>query len=305
MMKANESYHLEAQEAAGRLDKYISDQCPQLSRSHVQKLIEEGQISVNGAAQKASYKIAAGDVVDISVPPPEPSPLIAEDIPLDILYEDQYLLVINKPAGLTVHPAPGHRSGTLVNAVLAHTPELETGETNRPGIVHRLDKDTSGIIVVAKNAEAHMKLAEQFKNRTIKKQYLALVIGHIKPEEGLIEGEIGRDPRNRQRMAIVESGREAHTEYKVKEYYDGYSLLDIHPRTGRTHQIRVHLAAVGFPIAGDRVYGGQVPGLERQFLHAYKLEFELPSSGELREFTAELPRDLSLFLKGIVEKTQK
>jgi 23S rRNA pseudouridine1911/1915/1917 synthase len=304
MMK-NESYHLEATEAAGRLDKYISEQCPQLSRSRVQKLIEDGQVTVKGAIQKASYKIVPGDVVDIHVPPPEPSPLIAEDIPLDILYEDQDLLVINKPAGLTVHPAPGHPSGTLVNAVLAHTPDLETGETNRPGIVHRLDKDTSGIIVVAKNAEAHMKLAEQFKERTIKKQYLALVIGHIKPEEGLIEGEIGRDPRNRQRMAIVESGREAHTEYKVKEYYDGYSLLDIHPRTGRTHQIRVHLAAVGFPIAGDHVYGGQVPGLERQFLHAYKLEFQLPSSGEVKEFSAELPRDLANFLKGIVEKTQK
>jgi len=209
------------------------------------------------------------------------------------------VIVVDKPAGLTVHPAPGHYTHTLVNAILAHAPEIDCGETSRPGIVHRLDKDTSGLIIVAKNNTAHMKLAGQFKNRSVKKVYLALVQGHLSPLEGSIEAKIGRDPRDRKRMAVTEKGREACTAYKVIKYLNNYTLLEIKPQTGRTHQIRVHLAAIGFPIVGDAVYGAKSAYLSRQFLHAQKLSFRLPSTGEYREFTSEMPPDLAQALNDI------
>jgi 23S rRNA pseudouridine1911/1915/1917 synthase len=274
-------------------------QCPELSRTQAQKLIEDGHITVNGQAVKSSLKLQPGDQVDIVIPPPIPSPLTPEAIPLKILYEDKDLMVVDKPAGLTVHPAPGHYTHTLVNAVLAHVPDIEGGEVNRPGIVHRLDKDTSGLIIIAKNSTAHMKLAEQFKSRSVTKVYQALVQGHLTPEQGTIEAGIGRDPRDRKRMAVVTRGREARTEYKVIKYSDNFTLLEVRPKTGRTHQIRVHLAAIGFPVVGDATYGAKSEYLSRQFLHACKLGFRLPSSGEYREFESELPPDLVKALKEI------
>jgi 23S rRNA pseudouridine1911/1915/1917 synthase len=205
---------------------------------------------------------------------------------------------------MTVHPAPGHYSGTLVNAILAHIPNLDAAEGVRPGIVHRLDKDTSGIILVAKNPVAHMKLAAQFKNRTVTKLYQTLVRGHVKTEKGIIEAEIGRDPKVRQRMAVVAEGRPARTEYRVLRHLGDYTLLEIKPLTGRTHQIRVHLAAIGFPVVGDAVYGSNSDFIKRQFLHAFKLGFRMPSSGEYREFISELPSDLTKALADIEEKTK-
>jgi 23S rRNA pseudouridine1911/1915/1917 synthase len=288
-----------------RLDKYVSEKCPELSRTRAQKLIEEGHITVNGQIARSSLKLEADDIVEVVIPPPVPSELTPEAIPLKILYEDNDLMVVDKPAGLTVHPAPGHYTHTLVNAVLAHVPNIESGDSTRPGIVHRLDKDTSGLIIVAKNETAHMKLADQFKNRSVTKIYRALVKGRLTPEEGIIEASIGRDPRDRKRMAVVSRGREARTEYKVLRYINNYTYAEIRPRTGRTHQIRVHLAAIGFPVVGDAVYGGKSEYLERQFLHACKLAFRLPSTGEYREFESVLPPDLEQALKTIAENTEK
>jgi 23S rRNA pseudouridine1911/1915/1917 synthase len=302
----SDSLHFKVGEAGERLDKYVSQVCPDLSRSQAQKLIEDGLIQVNGQAAKSSYKLAAGDAVEVSFPPPHPPKhRSAESIPLKILYEDKDLLVIDKPAGMTVHPAPGNRQHTLVNAVLGHLPDLEAGEASRPGIVHRLDKDTSGLILVAKNNLVHTRLAEQFKNRSVNKVYQALVRGHLTPKEGIIEAKIGRNPRDRKSMAVVERGREARTEYKVLKYPGKYTLLEVRPKTGRTHQIRVHLAAIGFPVVGDISYGGRSDLLGRQFLHAHKLGFRLPSSGEWKEFISPLPSDLLETLEKIAPDLEK
>jgi len=207
---------------------------------------------------------------------------------------------VDKPPGLAVHPAPGHPSHTLVNAVLGYLPALAGGdESLRPGIVHRLDKDTSGLIIVAKNRPAHENLSDQFKSRSVSKSYIVLVKGKLVPENGIIEAAIGRDPRNRQRMAVVAGGREARTEYRVLKYIGGFSLLEIRPETGRTHQIRVHLAAIGFPVVGDAAYGVTSPHLSRQFLHASRIGFNLPSTGQHVEFTSPLPPDLEKALKEI------
>jgi 23S rRNA pseudouridine1911/1915/1917 synthase len=292
-------------ESGARLDKFVSQKCQELSRTRAQKLIEDGKVTVNGQTAKPSFKLQMGDMVDITIPPPLPSLLVPEAIPLKILYEDNDLIVVDKPSGLTVHPAPGHYSHTLVNALLAHIPDLSSGEPARPGIVHRLDKDTSGLIIVAKNETAHMKLADQFKNRTVIKIYRALVQGHLTPEEGIIEADIGRDPRDRKRMAVVNLGRQARTEYKVLQYLANYTLLEVKPRTGRTHQIRVHLAAIGFPVVGDATYGAKSAYLSRQFLHAYKLGFRLPSSNEYRQFESPLPADLVQALENIAGKINK
>ncbi len=304
-MLPNNALHFLAEQSGIRLDKYISEKCPELSRTHAQKLIASGDITVNGKLARPSQSLHSGDKVDIVIPPPTPTTLSPEAIPLKIVFEDKDLMVVDKPAGLTVHPAPGHYTGTLVNAILACIPDLETGETIRPGIVHRLDKDTSGLIIIAKNSTAHMKLAEQFKNRSIIKAYLTLVQGRLTPQEGIIDASIGRDPRNRKRMAVVSQGRPARTEYKVIKYIDNYSLLEVRPKTGRTHQIRVHLAAIGFPIVGDAIYGAKSDYLSRQFLHAFKLGFKLPSTGEYREFESELPADLAQSLSDVAEKRKK
>ncbi|MDP2951926.1 MAG: RluA family pseudouridine synthase, partial [Chloroflexota bacterium] len=274
-------------EAGGpRLDVYLAQQC-QISRAYVQKLIGEGQVILNGRQAKASQKLAPGDRVIITIPPAADVSLAAEPLPLAVVYEDSDLLVIDKPPGLTVHPAPGHFSHTLVNALLAHCGDLAgINGTLRPGIVHRLDKDTSGRMVVAKNDKAQQSLSQQIKERSVTKVYLALVVGHLSPERGAIEAPLGRDPQNRKRMAVVASGREARTEYRVLRFVDGFSLVEVTLITGRTHQIRVHFAAIGYPVAGDHIYGRRVPFLERQFLHAHRLGFRLPSSGEYREFVS-------------------
>jgi len=296
----NSEYTFEADMEGVRLDKFVGERCPELSRTHAQKLIAAGFITVNGSPAKSSLKLNKGDRVDVVVPPEPPVDLAPEDIPLDIVYEDNDLLVINKPAGLAVHPAPGYPAHTLVNAVLNYLPGLaEDDASPRPGIVHRLDKDTSGLIIVAKNRPAHENLSDQFKSRTVAKSYLVLVRGKLESESGVIEAAIGRDPRRRQRMAVVSRGREARTKYRVVKYLGKYTLLEISPETGRTHQIRVHLSAIGFPVVGDSTYGITSPQLSRQFLHASKIGFRLPSTGEYIEFSSPLPPDLERALKNI------
>jgi len=296
----NKRLELTASSPGERVDKYIAEQC-QISRSYAQKLIDKGQVAVNNRAAKASQKLNEGDVVAVTLPTPSPISLATEDIPLKTVYEDNDVIVIDKPAGLMVHPAAGQHTGTLVNAILAHCPDL--GEINgsiRPGIVHRLDKDTSGLIMVAKNDAAQKSLSRQIKQRSIKKGYLALVLGHLIPERGAIDAPIGRHPKDRKKMAVVSGGREARTEYRVLKYLDGYTLVEAKPETGRTHQIRVHFAAIGHPIFADHVYGKRSARLGRQFLHAHRLGFRLPSSGELVEFESELPQDLEEVLEQLV-----
>ncbi len=297
----NDEYAFTAETGGARLDKFVAERLPELSRTHVQRLIDEGCITVNGEAAKPSLKLAEGDDIEVVVPPENPPDLVANDIPLNIIYEDRDVLVVDKPAGLAVHPAPGHPDHTLVNAVLHHLPDLaaEDAGSLRPGIVHRLDMDTSGIIVVAKNRAAQADLSAQFASRTVSKTYLVLVRGRLTPEKGIIDAAIGRDSANRQRMAISAKGREARTDYRVVRYLGDYTLAEIKPETGRTHQIRVHLAAIGFPVAGDTTYGVKVPFLERQFLHAHRIRFRLPSTGEEVEFESPLPEDLERGLEGI------
>lgn len=286
-----------------RLDRWLVMALPERSRAEIQRWIKEGHVLVGGIRPKASYKVRPGDAITVQIPPPLPATAQPEPIPLDVLYEDEHLLVINKPAGMVVHPAPGrvHRTGTLVNAVLARVPDLAVSGEQRPGIVHRLDKDTSGVILVAKNDTALRDLQAQFKARTVEKAYLALVEGELPTAHGRIEAPIGRDPRHRQRMAVVpeRKGRPAVTEFFVRERFSGYTLIEARPRTGRTHQIRVHLASIGHPLVGDPVYGRKHPRLHcpRQFLHALRIGIRLPGSGAWAEFTAPLPADLEEVLQ--------
>ncbi len=280
-------------ESAIRVDKYLARKYPDISRSQLKKLIEQGRILVNRYAVKASQKLNIGDEISISLPPPEPTSPTPEHIPLHIVYEDDDFIVVNKEAGITVHPAPGHTSHTLVNALLAHYPGLaDFNDSMRPGIVHRLDKDTSGLIIIAKNTSSHQNLINQFKTHSVTKVYLVLVKGKLSPARGIIEAPIGRDPSNRKRMAVVNGGRPATTSYLVKEYFDSYTFLEITLETGRTHQIRVHLSAIGYPVVGDHVYGIKSDICRRQFVHAYRLGFHLPSSGKYQQFSADLPGDL-------------
>jgi len=281
-----------------RLDKYVDEKCPELSRTHAQKLIAGGYITVNDRTAKASHKLNTGDRVEVVIPPTPPISLSPEAIPLNIIYQDNDLLVIDKPPGLTIYPAPGHPSHTLVNAILSLFPELP-GDSLRPGIVHRLDKDTSGVMVVARKSPAQLGLIDQFKAHSVVKAYLVLVKGRLKPEHGVIEASIGRDPHNRKRMAVVTEGKEARTRYQVIEYVGNHTLLEVRPETGRTHQIRVHLSAIGFPVVGDKMYGVKSAHLSRQFLHASRLGFNHPATGEYVEFTSDLPPDLEQALKDI------
>jgi 23S rRNA pseudouridine1911/1915/1917 synthase len=300
LLNNHQVYSFVVDKAGTRLDKYVGEKCLELSRTHAQRLIADGCIMVNGGTAKASLKLNAGDRVDISIPPTPPSTPLPEAIPLNIPYEDDDLLVIDKPAGLTIHPAPGYPSHTLVNAVLSHVPNLpETDDSLRPGIVHRLDKDASGVMVVAKNSEAQLHLIDQFKSRSVVKVYLVLVKGQLIPDDGVIEAPIGRDPRNRKRVAVVAEGRDARTNYHVFKHTGAYTLLEVRPETGRTHQIRVHLAAIGYPVVGDKIYGVKSSQVPRLFLHACRLGFKLPSTGEYKEFTSELPPDLTQALANI------
>ena len=289
------------EEASARLDRYLAAQLPDHSRSEVQRWIKEGLVSVNDRPAKASLPLEPGDVVMVTIPKPPPTTLLPESIPLVILYEDEDVIAIDKPAGMVVHPAAGHATGTLVNAILHHFPHIEgVGEEGRPGIVHRLDKDTSGIILVAKNPRAHRYLQAQFKARTVEKTYLALVHGHVSPKRGVIDAPIGRHPRHRQRMAIVsaDKGREAQTEYEVQAFYGSTTLVAAHPLTGRTHQIRVHFASMGHPVVGDALYGRRdAYRLGRHFLHAHRIRFRRPSDEKAIELVSPLPAELEALLK--------
>jgi len=292
---------LTADRGGERLDVFIARRCAELSRSHARRLIDDGLATVDGRAAKPSDRLASGALVTVSIPPPVEPDLAPEHIPLTIIYQDLDILVVDKPPGLTVHPAPGHPAGTLVNALIAISPDLRamTG-TLRPGIVHRLDKDTSGLMVVAKNERVQRALSQQLKDRQVHKVYLALVNGVPSPREGVIEAPIGRHPKNRKKMAVVAGGREAVTKYRVREEIGGrYALLEVEPVTGRTHQIRVHMAAIGHPIAGDRTYGRRSDFVDRQFLHAWKLAFALPAGGRTVEFESPLPPDLRAALEAL------
>ncbi len=284
-----------------RVDALIARRLPELSRSHVRKLIDAGLVTVGGRVPKPSEKPPLGARLRVEIPPPEEMTLEPEEIPLTVIYQDADIIVVDKPPGLTVHPAPGHPGGTLVNALLAAVPDLQgISGTLRPGIVHRLDKDTSGLIVVAKNDRAMRALQAQLKERRVTKTYLALVEGVPELRQGQIEAPLGRHPKNRKKQAVVAGGREAITKYRVREVIGGRALLEVEPVTGRTHQIRVHLAAIGHPIVGDVVYGKRSDAVGRQFLHAARLGFTMPGGREV-EFESPLPPDLRTGLEDLRE----
>lgn len=296
MSETFEPVEFVADRVGERLDKALAATLDGVSRSQIQALIRDGQVTVNGKPGKASYRIEGGERVWVNVPVSagEVAPR-AEAIALDVLYEDDSVAVVNKPAGMVVHPAYGHTSGTLVNAILARWPEAATPQAEgRAGIVHRLDKETSGVILVARTPAALEDLRRQFKARTVTKRYLALVEGIPDAREGVIDAPIGRDPAQRKRMAVLRGGREAVTEFRVVELYDDFALVEAHPKTGRTHQIRVHLAFIGHPVVGDTVYGRrkQRIKLKRHFLHAAAITFQHPATGEPITVEAPLPEDL-------------
>jgi len=291
-----------------RLDKFLVEQLQEFSRSRIQGLIADGLVDVNGrAAKKAGQTLESGFNVTVRIPPRAPTDLIAEDIPLNIVFENEDLIVVNKPAGMVVHPAAGHSSGTLVNAMLGYDPDIEgIGGEERPGVVHRLDKETSGLILLAKNERAHRWLQDQFRLRKVEKTYLALVDGKPPTPSGRVEAYIGRDPSHRKRMAIVPEsrGRESISEYRTVESFRNHTLLEFHPLTGRTHQIRLHCAFLGCPIVGDEVYGRKKPSVEidRHFLHAYRLKIVLPGEQTPRVFEATLPNELENVLTSLRAK---
>jgi 23S rRNA pseudouridine1911/1915/1917 synthase len=302
---ARQIFTIPPEDAGRRLDRYLVDTLAGMSRTHVQQLIAGGAILVNSRASKPGYALRAGDIilVDLSHLAPQVSQAQPRPLPLDIVYEDADLLVINKAPGMVVHPAPGHSDDTLVNALLARYPDLQEGNNGeRPGIVHRLDRDTSGLLLIAKNARTQAALIEQMRRREIVKRYLALVEDVIALEQGSIDAPIGRDPRHRQQMAITATGsREARTHFRVLERFARHTLLLIQLETGRTHQIRVHLKAIGHPVVGDPTYGSgnTIRGsrLRRQFLHASQLHFTHPTSGKHLEIEAPLPDDLRAVLE--------
>jgi 23S rRNA pseudouridine1911/1915/1917 synthase len=297
--------NLQVQETTDRLDRYLSTHLPELSRSRIQKLIEHGQVQVNGQiCISKKVVVGMGDRIQITIPEPQPLELAAEEIPLDILYEDQSLLIINKPAGLVVHPAPGHAGGTLVNALLAHCPDLKgIGGVQRPGIVHRLDKDTSGAIAIAKTEQAHHHLQAQFKAKIAQREYLGIVYGAPSTASGTVNQSIGRHPIERKKMAVVpeaKGGRHALTHWQVRERLGNFTLMQFQLETGRTHQIRVHCAYFGHPIVGDPVYGsGRSVGvnLTGQALHAWKLTLQHPLTGEWIEAIAPPPEEFIKLLR--------
>ena len=288
-----------------RLDHFLAQQLPDLSRSQIQRLIKAGQVTVDAILPaKTGFMLEAGNQIRMEIPPPEPLDLLPEDIHLPIIYEDEHVLVINKPAGMVVHPSAGHSDGTLVHAALAHTPFLAgIGGKMRPGIVHRLDKNTSGIILIAKDELSHNWLQKQFKERKVEKKYYALVDGRPASPTGRIIAPIMRDKRNRKKMAIAPEGqgRYAQTDYHTIKEFKAHTYLDVHPLTGRTHQIRVHLASIDCPIAADTVYGFRNPSipLERQFLHAYQISVCLLNEKKPRIFQADLPPELSEVLENL------
>jgi 23S rRNA pseudouridine1911/1915/1917 synthase len=287
------------EDGGARLDRYLAVQLPDISRSRFQQLINEAQVRVNTNATRPSYRVRAGDEILITLPPAEIPAIRPEPIPLEITFEDSTMLVVNKPRGMVVHPGAGHYQGTLVNALLHHCRDLSgINGVLRPGIVHRLDKDTSGLLMVAKNDAAHLALAEQLKERRVLREYVALVHGRVKTQTGTVNAPIGRHPRDRQKMTVTAKGRPAVTHYTVIESFTAYTLLRVQLETGRTHQIRVHLAHIGHPLAGDLRYGPARPhpGLTGQFLHAGVLGFTHPTSMVFTRFEVPLPAELEAVL---------
>jgi 23S rRNA pseudouridine1911/1915/1917 synthase len=292
-------------EVDGRLDRAVVAAMPELSRSQVRRLIEEGRVSIGGQeALKAATTVVAGARVEVDPPVVPNLDLVAEDVPLDVLYEDEETLVLNKQAGLIIHPRPGMNAVTLINAVRVRYPQVrEIDDTDRGGIVHRLDRDTSGAIVLAKSEASQGALKEQWRNRETLKLYLALVAGYVTPLEGIIDAPLGPDPIAPRRRAVVEDGQTARSQYRVREQYgDEAALLEVQIYTGRTHQIRVHLPAIGHPVLGDKMYGEPSSYIERQALHAYRLGFTLASTGEWREFVAPVPDDFAAAVRTLRAK---
>jgi 23S rRNA pseudouridine1911/1915/1917 synthase len=305
-------------DTGARLDAFLAAHINGWSRARLQRLIDAGDILVNSKLAKASYKVSANDEIEVELTPPPESNFAPENIPLNIVFEDDHIIVINKPPGLVVHPAAGVPSGTLANALAYHFQRLSNSGSIRPGIVHRLDKDTSGLLVVAKTESDHENLADQFRAREVFKSYMALVYGVVKQQSGSIEQPIARDPRNRTRMAIVAGGRGALSLFKIRRSYAAFTLLDVELKTGRTHQIRVHLAWLKHPVVGDEVYGSgrennvqdvqlraRIRKLDRHFLHAEQLGFRHPHTGEQVRFVAPLPTALSEFLAALEDRSQR
>lgn len=297
------------QDAGTRLDQFVSAHLEELTRSAAQKLIAEGNLSVNDAPAAKNYKLRAGDKVAVTIPQAIPMETLPEAIPLDIVYEDTDLLVVNKPKGMVVHPAPGNYTGTLVNALLAHCGDSLSGINGviRPGIVHRIDKDTSGLLIVAKNDKAHLSLAKQIEVHSFTRAYEAMVYGNVKQDSGTLKATVGRHPTDRKRMAAgVKNGRDAITHYEVLGRYSGFTHIRATLETGRTHQIRVHMASIGHPVAGDPVYGPKkvITALGGQCLHAKKIGFIHPSSGNYMEFDSPLPAYFQAFLNKLQLKDE-
>lgn len=290
-----ESYIVNTENANERLDKYLCNIYPDLSRSFFQKLIKENNISVNDKLKKSNYKVKEKDIICVTFPDVEETTIEAENIPLDILYEDNDLLIVNKPKGMVVHPSAGHDKGTLVNAIMFHCKDSLSGINGqiRPGIVHRIDMDTTGSLIVCKNDESHIKIAEQIKEHSVNRIYVGIVVGNVKDDEGTIEGAIGRHPIDRKKMAINEkNGKPAITHYKVLERFGNYTYMEFKLETGRTHQIRVHMASIGHPLLGDNLYSSgkcSIQKLQGQTLHAKTIGFIHPSTNEYMEFSAPLP----------------
>lgn len=305
-------FHVYQKEAHKRIDQYLSNLLP-LSRTAIQKLIEEGLVSVNKKGVKTNYKIHPDDEIEVYIPCPAPTPLIPEPIPLNILYEDEHILVVNKPSGLVVHPAPGHDSGTLVNALLYHCKDLKgIGGRERPGIVHRLDKDTSGVLIVAKSDFVHRHLSKQFKLHTVHRVYIALVQGVMKKNSGIIDIAIGRDTKDRKKISPrTVKPKHAITHFRVMKRYKDATLIELKPMTGRTHQLRVHLSHLHHPVAGDKTYGGKGYGklgkldIERLMLHALKLGITHPMTDSYIEFEAPLPEDMRGVMDAKLKETQE
>ena len=300
---------VEAEAAGQRIDRFLSGEDTGLSRSALQGLVAEGHVLCNGKSIAKSFKLKAGDTILLEIPDAKPIEAVPQDIPLDIVYEDDHLLVVNKPKGMVVHPAPGNPDGTLVNALLWHCKGSLSGIGGeiRPGIVHRIDKDTSGLLIVAKNDSAHRNLSEQLSDHSLHREYEAVVLGRLREEEGTIDKPLGRSPKDRKKMAVVQGGKLAVTHYRVLGRYQGYTHVLCRLETGRTHQIRVHMASLGHPIAGDPVYGsrGDKSGLQGQCLHARRLIFRHPRTGEEMRLECPLPEDFAAFLAKLRKESEE
>lgn len=294
---------IQTQESAERIDALLARSLPELTRSAAQRLLAQGAVTKDGAPVKKNYKTAPGDTFVVTLPDAAPSELVAQDLPLDVVYEDDDLIVVNKPRGMVVHPAPGHEDGTLVNALLAHCGDSLSGVGGalRPGIVHRIDRDTSGLIIAAKNDYAHQFLSAQLADHTLARTYECIVVGNLREDSGTVDAPIARDSRDRKRMAVVPGGRRAVTHWEVIARYPGYTHVRCRLETGRTHQIRVHMAYLGHPILGDTVYGAKkaVPGLTGQCLHAVGLQFIHPRTKDLVSLTCPLPEEFTAMLRKI------